>query len=254
MQHHEIHGVFKALKDVGLRKIVIEQPLEGLEEAIELVQELPGAELIVKLEVEDYKEILCKESANSAVSNLRQKNFSIRGCLEMDEMDRDWRNCFEFCQRVGIQVVDWNITCSSDIIPEDIHRFYHQVKKQFFSCLDLAVAFGIKLNNKCHNFPLCILTAEELRKLNYVSDYPNTNVQNFSCVSQYDISYDLQVARCAGLNYYVGLDEFDNYNQLVEFFVNEVDAEIHQNGIFKKCGECRIKNPMEQCGCLVFKL
>jgi len=136
----------------------------------------------------------------------------------------------------------------SDHLKEDIHPFYD-----------------------CNRMPECLITDKDYREFlpekylpkeksvtELMQDYTFNVVSNYNrCGVNVDILPDLTVRRCFGLSEYakVNLTDFQNIEDLHNYYVNEIDSFACNSVYNKKCVGCyRRKTMLCWGGCLAYKI
>ncbi len=158
--------------------------------------------------------------------------------------------------RISLTVPDFSSCGEMEVL-----QYFAQRKDflmEFFHRMD---DIGVLPYYDCNKPPYCIWTDDEKRWLEaFVSKHPgkNDNIISYrsNCDPVVDILPNLQAVRCFGMSDFtkVSISDFHSYQDLVNYFVNEIDACAYKLSSSDDCKDC-YRRKTKQCvqGCMGFK-
>ena len=174
------------------------------------------------------------------------------------EENQDFDEVLYLCKKFGMNALRISV-----VVPCG----FHDGRKNWFLRLKPALMrlyyklreYHIVPKYDCNIVPPCLFTQSELEFLytlsGSASDIARVTGEMAVCRPVVDIYPDLTVARCFGMNCNRSrrLDEFNSIDDIVRFFVYEVDGKLLYSESNKQCRECYRRKTL-RCygGCLDF--
>ena len=195
------------------------------------------------------------ENVTYLTRKYRQLNLPVKVTLGINiyEPDFDYKYIINMTKQLNLKSIRYSITVPTKTGENITLDYYKQYIPKIMEFLECCYQNKIVTNLDCNNIPKCLFTKDELITL--VTRGHNMCNKNF-CSMPLDVRPNLDVTRCFPFfdTWKLNIKDYDNVNQIKEFFGERIDKYRFEKPTFKECETCKLfENKLCQCGCLTYK-
>jgi len=157
--------------------------------------------------------------------------------------DFNGKEIIKYCNEFGINDLRFAVANSIYnekpfyvVSPEE----YSLLSPKVFEFLKLCYTTGIKAHLDC-TLPFCFFTDKQMGEL--AKMHPQIIERFGKCGVPIDINYDLTIFRCFPFSSYFNkkLSDFKSFDEITEFYQNNIDKTLNTPYTFEKCKCCNYK-------------
>lgn len=161
------------------------------------------------------------------------------------------REIINLCKQYGVSHLRFAIACpiygsQHNVVVPSVE--YQKLSKRVFLFLRKCFESGIEANLDCP-IPMCFFSNYQLGAISKM--HPQIISRLGKCSPPIDINYDLKLFRCFSIGKYRNehLSNFKSFDEIRNYFINEIDSRLNKPFVFPKCNTCI---NVEKCngGCL----
>ena len=174
------------------------------------------------------------------------------------EPDQNFDDVLHLCETLGMNGLRLSVVVP-DNAGEERRNWFLRLKPALMRLYGELSRRNIVPKYDCNIVPPCVFTQQELDFIRTLpgnsSDIARLTGEMAVCRPVVDIYPDLTVARCFGMSRYRNhhIDEFNSLDDIIRFFLYEIDGRLLYADSDKQCQECYRRKTL-QCsgGCLTF--
>lgn len=186
------------------------------------------------------------------MNNIR--NLSITLGINIFKQDQDVEYIVELSKRYGFKKIRWTIVSPNTDVLKHINmiEYFMGLKDQQMRFLGSCIQNDIEQSLDCNQMPYCTFTDEEVKYLQMMM--PDVIARPRTCSPVLDVKPNLEVIRCFMFqDKPVYLKDFNDENQLTEYFKQHIDSKFIDVQAIEDCKTCPyFKKTRKSCGCLGF--
>ena len=154
--------------------------------------------------------------------------------------DFNGQEIINLCKRFGITHLRFAVACpiygsnQNKVVPS---AEYEMLSKRVFVFLKKCFESRIEANLDCP-IPMCFFNKHQLGTLSLM--HPQILSRLGKCTPPLDINYNLKLFRCFSIGEHGNkhLSDFKSFDEIREYFINEIDSRLNKPYVFPECSTC----------------
>ncbi|HOJ64360.1 MAG TPA: radical SAM protein [Spirochaetota bacterium] len=188
------------------------------------------------------------------IMELKKNNVEITLGINIYKRHQENQYLIDACHEFNINKIRWALVVPNSIKTAriDVKRYFSEFSKDVYKFLDKCSKNDLDAHVDCNNIPICMISDKDIRRLAYDG---NKNLKVSACHPIIDILPDLSVVRCFALSDNpIKLSNFNNSEEIKDYFEKNVDDKLLNKELIPECLECSsYKFRNKSCGCLAYK-